>query len=228
MRVAMIDAGAAVEYENPMDVLDFDAMRAAPVSGDPFTHILVPCFVKPAVLPAVVADLPVMRARGSFPIGALALGPAARAMTAGLESETFREIVAEKFGLDLAGAPLMTTLRGNSGDKDGQIHTDSSAKRVTILLYLNPSAGDAWSAKAGCLRLLRNDHDLEDYAVEVPPVDGALLVFPNRPDSWHGHKRFIGRRYVIQMNYMTNSGRARSELRRHQISAFMKRLRSVA
>jgi hypothetical protein len=228
MRGGMIDAGAAVEYENRMDVLDFDAMRAAPVSGDPFTHILVPCFVKPAVLPSVVADLPVMRARGSFPIGALALGPAARAMTAGLESETFRGIVAEKFGLDLAGAPLMTTLRGNSGEKDGQIHTDSSAKRVTILLYLNPSAGDAWSAKAGCLRLLRNDHDLEDYAVEVPPVDGTLLVFPNGPTTWHGHKTFVGSRYVLQMNYMTTSTKAKAEMRRHHLSAFVKRLTRAA
>jgi hypothetical protein len=228
MRCRVIDGGAAVEYENPMDVLDFDAMRAAPVSSDPFTHILVPCFVKPAVLPAVVADLPAIKARGSFPIGALSLGAAAKAMTAGLESATFRGIVAEKFGLDLAGAPLMTTLRGNSGEKDGQIHTDSSAKRVTILLYLNPAAGDAWAAKAGCLRLLRNDHDLEDYAVEVPPVDGTLLVFPNGPNTWHGHKTFVGSRYVLQMNYMTTSTKAKAEMRRHHLSAFVKRLTRAA
>jgi hypothetical protein len=211
-----------------MDVLDFDAMRAAPVSSDPFTHILVPFFVKPAVLPAVVADLPAMRARGSFPIGALRLGRAARAMAEGLESETFRGIVAEKFGLDLAGAPLMTTLRGNSGEKDGQIHTDSSAKRVTILLYLNPAAGDAWAAKAGCLRLLRNDRDIEDFAVEVPPVDGTLLVFPNGPTTWHGHKQYVGQRYVLQMNYMTTSTKAKAEMRRHHISALVKRLTRAA
>jgi hypothetical protein len=75
---------------------------------------------------------------------------------------------------------------------------------------------------------LRSETDLEDYAVEVPPVDGTLLVFPNSPTSWHGHKRFIGQRYVIQMNYMTTGARARSELRRHQLSAFMKRLRGGA
>jgi hypothetical protein len=212
----------------PDGPLDFEAFRAAVVAVSPYPHVLVPNFVKPAALREVVAALPQMRSRGSFPIGALRLGAAAQAVVQGLEGPEFRAVTAAKFGLDLHAAPLMTTLRGQSTDYDGQIHTDSSAKRVTILLYLNPGSGNEFADQKGCLRLLRSGTDLEDYAVEVPPVDGALLVFPNRPDSWHGHKRFIGRRYVIQMNYMTNSGRARSELRRHQISAFMKRLRSVA
>src|SRR5271165_3646581 len=137
---------------HPMDVADFSALRAAPVSAAPFSHILLERFITPEALPAVVADLPPMKGRGSFPIGALKLGPAAKAAIAALEGGEFRAIVAEKFGLDLAGAPLMTTLRGNSGAQDGQIHTDSSAKRVTILLYLNPGKGDAWARQEGCLR----------------------------------------------------------------------------
>jgi hypothetical protein len=211
-----------------MDILDFDRLRAAAVSSDPYAHILLPKFVKPSALPAVVADLPGMRARGSFPIGALKLGAAARALVAGLEGDEFRAIIAEKFGLDLQGAPLMTTLRGNSGEKDGQIHTDSSAKRVTILLYLNPGAGEAWARQEGCLRLLRNGADLENYVVEVPPTDGALLVFPNGPTTFHGHKQFVGQRYVIQMNYMTTSTKAKAEMRRHHFSAFVKRLTHAA
>jgi hypothetical protein len=207
-----------------MNILDFEGLRAAPVSADPFTHVLLPRFVKPVALGAVVAALPAMRGRGSFPIGALKLGAAARDLISGLESETFRSITAEKFGLDLAGAPVMTTLRGNSGEKDGQIHTDSSAKRVTILLYLNPSGADSWARQEGCLRLLRDGENLENYAVEVPPVDGTLLVFPNGPTTWHGHKKFAGQRYVIQMNYMTTSTKAKAEMRRHHLSAFVKRL----
>ena len=211
-----------------MDILDFDRLRSAEVARDPFTHILLPRFVKPEALGAVAAALPAMRGRGSFPIGALRLGAAARAAVAGLEGDTFRTIVAEKFGLDLKGAPLMTTLRGNSGEKDGQIHTDSSAKRVTILLYLNPGNGEAWARQEGCLRLLRNGTDLENYAVEVPPVDGALLVFPNGPTTFHGHKQFVGQRYVIQMNYMTTSAKAKAEMRRHHLSALIKRLTRAA
>lgn len=212
----------------PDKPLDFEAFRAAPVAETPYPHVLVPNFVKPEVLREVVAALPHMRNRGSFPIGALRLGPAAQAVVQGLEGPEFRAVTAAKFGLDLQAAPLMTTLRGQSTDYDGQIHTDSSAKRVTILLYLNPSTGNAFTDQKGCLRLLRSATDLEDYAVEVPPVDGTLLVFPNSPTSWHGHKRFIGQRYVIQMNYMTTGAKARSELRRHHFSAFMKRLRRAA
>lgn len=208
-------------------LLDFTRLRDAPVMGDPFTHVLLPRFVLPEKLPEVVAALPAMRGRGSFPIHGLRLGEAARALVAELEGPQLRMILAEKFNLDLAGAPLMTTLRGHSGEKDGQIHTDSTAKRVTILLYLNPSGG-GWASQQGCLRLLRGPDDLEDYAVEVPPVDGTLLVFPNGPNTFHGHKTFVGQRYVIQMNYMTTSAKAMAELRRHHVSAFFKRLTRAA
>jgi hypothetical protein len=211
-----------------MDVADFNALGAAPVSPDPFPHILLERFIKPEALPAVVADLPPMKARGSFPIGALNLGPTAKAAIAALEGEQFRAIVAEKFGLDLRGAPLMTTLRGNSGAQDGQIHTDSSAKRVTILLYLNPAKGEAWAKHEGCLRLLRDPQSLDHFAKEVPPVDGTLLIFPNGPTTWHGHKQFVGQRYVVQMNYMTTSTKAKAEMRRHHLSAFIKRLTKAA
>jgi hypothetical protein len=211
-----------------MDILDFARFRAAAVAADPFAHVLLPNFVKPEALGAVVKDLPAMRGRGSFPVGALRLGPAALSLVAGLEGAEFRAITAEKFGLDLGEAPVMTTLRGNSGEKDGQIHTDSSAKRVTILLYLNPSQGAAWAAQKGCLRLLRGPEDLEDYAVEVPPTDGTLLVFPNGPTTWHGHRQFVGQRYVIQMNYMTTGAKAKAEMRRHHVSAFIKRLTRAA
>jgi len=161
-------------------------------------------------------------------VEALRLGPAAKALVAGLEGAEFRAITAAKFSLALDEAPVMTTLRGNSGEKDGQIHTDSSAKRVTILLYLNPSAGEAWQEQNGCLRLLRGPEDLENYAVQVPPVDGTLLVFPNGPNTWHGHRPFVGQRYVIQMNYMTTSAKAKAEMRRHHVSAFVKRLTRAA
>jgi hypothetical protein len=106
--------------------------------------------------------------------------------------------------------------------KDGQIHTDSHAKRVTALLYLNPP-NPSFAQQEGCLRLLRGPDDLEDYAAEVPPTRGTLLVFPNGPNTWHGHRTFVGQRYSIQLNYMTNDDKAHSELRRHRLSALVKR-----
>jgi len=211
-----------------MDVVNFEALRAAPVANDPFPHILLPRFIRPEALPAVFADLPPMKGRGSFPIEAVRLGVAAQAAINALQSPEFRQITADKFGLDLNGAPSMVTLRGNSGPQDGQIHTDSSAKRVTILLYLNPGNGMEWEQAPGRLRLLRGPDDLENYAAEVPPVDGTLLVFPNGPTTWHGHKTYVGQRYVVQMNFMTTSMKAKTEMRRHHLSAFIKRLTRAA
>jgi hypothetical protein len=206
-----------------MVILDFAALNATPVDPTPFRHVVVPHFVPPAALEAVVADLPAMANGGSFPTTALRLGPAARALITELEGTAFRRAVAEKFALDLAAAPTMVTLRGRSREKDGRIHCDSTSKEVTVLLYLNPRSA-AWAKQEGCLRLLRRADDLDDYAVEVPPVDGTLLVFPNAENAWHGHKTYVGQRYVVQLNYMTNDSGARSELRRHRISAFVKRL----
>ena len=207
--------------------LDYQALRAAPTAADPFAHVVVPGFVPAADLRDVVDALPDIGAGGSFPPEAVRLGPAARALMDELERPALRDAIAAKFALDLSDAPTMVTLRGRSREKDGRIHCDSGAKRVTVLLYLNP-ADAAWAEQGGSLRLLRGPDDIEDFAVEVPPVDGTLLVFPNGPGTWHGHRRHVGRRYVVQLNYMTADAAARSELRRHRISAVLKRLTRAA
>jgi hypothetical protein len=203
--------------------LAYDALLAGPVAVDPFPHIVVPGFVPADELSGVVRDLPEMPRGGSFPPESLRLGPRARALMAELAGARFRDAVGSLFGLDLKQAPVMITLRGRTREKDGRIHCDSTAKRVTVLLYLNPLT-EAWQNQDGCLRLLRGPDDLEDYAVEVAPVNGTLLVFPNGPTAWHGHRSFVGQRYAVQLNYMTNDDAARSELRRHRISAIVKRL----
>ena len=206
---------------------DFAKLAATPVATDPFPHVVVPNFVPPELLRAVVADLPPLNRRGSFPVDSVPLGPAARALMAAMEGPRLKAEIARLFGLDLADAPTMVTLRGWTGSNDGRIHCDSRAKRVTVLLYLNPRT-EAWDRQEGCLRLLRGPDNLEDFVVEVPPVDGTLLVFPNGPTAWHGHRTFVGQRYSIQLNYMTSDRKARSELRRHRWSAFVKRLTRAA
>lgn len=207
--------------------LDYAALDATPAATEPFPHVVVRDFVPPQSLRAVLADLPPIAARGSFPASALTLGPAARELMQAMEGPRLRDAIARKFALDLSDAPTMVTLRGMTTQRDGRIHCDSTAKRVTVLLYLNP-ASEAWARQEGCLRLLRNADDLEDYTVEVPPVDGTLLVFPNGANTWHGHRSFAGRRYSVQLNYMTTDAKARSELRRHRLSALMKRLTRAA
>ena len=207
--------------------LDYAALSSVPVTTEPFRHLLVRDFVPPTSLRQVLGDLPPISQRGSFPIEAVRLGPAARALTTELQGPRLREALAARFGLDLGDAPTMLTLRGWTTEREGHIHVDSVAKRVTVLLYLNQEA-QAFGQHEGCLRLLHGPNDLEDYAVEVPPVDGTLLAFPNGADTWHGHKVFSGRRYSMQLNYMTTDERARSELRRHRLSALVKRLTRAA
>ena len=210
-----------------MTNLDYTRLAATPVAAAPFPHIVVPDFVPPARLATVVGALPALEKRGSFPPDSVRMGAAARDLMAEMEGPRLRSAIAAKFGIDLDGAPTMVTLRGRTEAKDGRIHTDSTAKRVTVLLYLNPDT-EAWAQRDGCLRLLRGPDDLEDFAVEVPPVNGTLLVFPNGPATWHGHRQYVGKRYAVQLNYMTSDGKARSELRRHRISAFVKKLTMAA
>jgi hypothetical protein len=210
-----------------MDMLDLDRFKSTPVATDPFLHMVVPNFVRPEWLTAVVNAIPPIGARGSVPVEALRLGSAAADLMTAMAGSAVREAIAEKFALDLRDAPVMVTVRGQTGARDGQIHCDSAAKRVTILLYLN-AADAAWDRQEGCLRLLRGPDNLEDFAVEVPPVNGTLLVFPNGPDTWHGHKTFIGKRITVQMNYMTDDAHAKYEMRRHRVSALFKRLSRVA
>ncbi len=205
------------------DLLDFAALTRAPTFDDPFPHLLVRDFVPPAALANVIADLPEIAGGGSYPPSALRLRGAAAALVHELEGPRLRDAIADRFALDLGDSRTMLTMRGRTREKDGRIHTDSTAKLVTVLLYLNPASAE-WSRQEGCLRLLRGPDDLEDYAVEVPPVDGTLLVFPNGPTTYHGHKSFVGRRYAIQLNYMADDAKARHELRRHRLSALAKRL----
>ena len=210
-----------------MIALDYAQLDATPVARDPFAHVVVPDFVPPDGLRAVIHDMPPLDKRGSFPTDAVRLGPAAASLMHEMEGERLRGIIARKFDLDLTTAPTMLTLRGRTEAKDGRIHCDSTAKRVTVLLYLNQTT-DAFARQDGCLRLLRGPGNLEDYVVEVPPVNGTLLIFPNGAESWHGHRSFTGRRYSVQLNYMTSDAKARSELRRHRLSAFVKKLTMAA
>lgn len=207
--------------------LDYAKLIATPIANDPFPHVVVPDFVPPASLLAVLAGLPPLAKRGSFPTDAVRLGPDAKALMEAMEGPALRTAIERLFALDLHDAPTMVTLRGWTGERDGRIHCDSLAKRVTVLLYLNPET-DAWGRREGCLRLLRGSRDLEDFVVEVPPVNGTLLVFPNGPATWHGHRQFVGQRYSVQLNYMTTDDKARSEMRRHRVSAFVKRLTRAA
>lgn len=201
--------------------IDLSAFEAATLAREPFAYMMVPRFVRPEAMVAINADYPLIAHSGSFPLPTLDYGPAFARFMAAIQGPEFTAAVERKLGVDLKGRPTMVTARGQSAAKDGQIHTDSRTKLITVLIYMN----NAWEADAGRLRLLRGPHDLEDVIAEVPPDEGTLVIFKNEPNAWHGFHAFEGPRRVIQLNWVTDMGVVKREQFRHRVSAFFKKLR---
>ena len=203
-----------------MQEVDLVAFRATPLIPEPFEHLIVPGFVKAEARAAIHADYPRIDAPGSFPVSELTYGPAFASLLATLTGPEVRAAFEEKFAIRLKDRPTTLTVRGRCGPKDGHIHTDQASKIITVLIYLNPS----WEQSGGRLRLLRSAHDLDDVLVEVPPVEGTLVAFRRRDNSYHGHKPFLGPRRVIQLNWVTGQGARHYAHLRHRVSAWLKKL----
>jgi SM-20-related protein len=206
-----------------MAYLDMRLLEATPVQHDPFDYLIVPNLVVPDRLDDVVRDFPVVPGPGSHPPDELRINGHFKALMDEMESPAFRQVIERKFGLDLSARPTMYTVRGYTRQTDGSIHTDSTTKIITVLLYLNQK----WDADGGRLRLLRNGQDLENYVAEVPPDGGTLLVFRRSDNSWHGHQPFAGQRRAIQMNWVTSRDVVATEQRRHRMSTRLKKIRNL-
>ncbi len=202
-----------------MSLLDLARFAETPLARQPYEHVVVPGFVRAGALAAIRASYPAIDQPGSFPVNGLGYGEGFAELLAELEGPALRAAVEAKFGIDLAGRPTIVTARGQCGERDGNIHTDSKSKLITMLIYLN----EPWEPSGGRLRLLRSPADIEDYAVEVPPEGGLMLAFRRGARSFHGHKRFIGPRRVVQLNWVANRGHVLWDLARHRVSAWLKR-----
>ncbi len=200
--------------------MHIEKLRTATLSTDPFDFVYVPEMLSRDELTAVVRDFPEVPAGGSFDVTTLRHGPAFRALLQDLQTDAFRAQIAQKFAIDLDRLPLHITARGQVRGRDGGIHTDSREKVLTGLLYLNPE----WTEAGGRLRLLRGGADIDDYAVEIPPVAGNMLVFRRSASSWHGHLPSKGRRLSLQFNWVTDDRYVKRELARHRLSGWIKRL----
>ncbi|NIX75511.1 2OG-Fe(II) oxygenase [Microvirga terricola] len=205
-----------------MSYLDFGALAKTPLTKQPFDYVIVPNFVKPEAFRKVVSDFPDVPGAGSHPPAELKIRGHFAELIKELHGDAFRKAVEEKFDIDLSGRPTMYTVRGFLRKKDGSIHTDSTTKIITVLLYLN----EDWDFDGGRLRLLNNGTDLEDYVTEVPPVNGTLLVFRRSDNSWHGHKPYEGRRRAIQFNWVTEAKVVTKEQSRHRLSTRLKKIKS--
>jgi len=220
--MSVVDLEIGSEFDlDAISMLDLEAFRAAPLQREPFEYLVLPGFVRAEVCDAINQDYPRISKPGSFPLEETRYGAAFGALARELQGDRLRIAFEEKFGVHLEDRPIMMTVRSRCWEKDGNIHTDSASKIITILIYMNPR----WEETGGRLRLLRSATDLEDFAAEVPPEEGTLVAFRRSDLSFHGHKRFIGPRLVIQVNWVTNAEALRVHTGRHRVSAFFKRFR---
>lgn len=199
--------------------LNIAKLQTAKVETEPYQYVIVPGFLPPETVRRLNATYPKIEKGGSYPIESLDQNMTIKEVIDELDGPEFERVIAEKFGVDIAGRPKMYSLRGYTRAKDGQIHTDSKDKIITVLLYLNEN----WQQPGGRLRILKNGHDVDDFAAEVPPDNGTLLVFKRSDNSWHGHHPFDGQRRSLQMNWMTSEGSKGFHAIRHKISAVVKK-----
>lgn len=202
-----------------MKTINLEALRAGTVKTDPFPYLIVPNFVQSEMLPAIEVDYPDVAVAGSVPLPSLKYGPAFDQFMRDIRGPEMTALVAEKFNIDLSAKPTTVTVRGMCRPTDGQIHTDSKTKLITVLIYMN----GIWEQPGGRLRLLRSPDNLNDIVDEVPPNQGTMIVFRNQPNAWHGHESFSGPRRAIQLNWVSSQGVVWREQMRHRFSAFVKK-----
>lgn len=200
--------------------LNIEKLMSARVETEPYMYTIVPGFLTPDTVRRINATYPKIDKGGSYPIESLESNMVIKEVIDELDGPDFQRAISERFGVDLEGRPKMYSLRGYTRAKDGQIHTDSRDKIITVLLYLNEN----WQQPGGRLRILKNGHNVDDYVAEVPPDNGTLLVFKRSDNSWHGHHPFEGPRRSLQMNWMTSEGSKGFHAIRHKISAAVKKV----
>jgi len=201
-----------------LSIIDVDKVYNTKLETSPYEYIVVSDFIKEEWKDKLIESYPKVKAAGSFPLSTLSVSSEFMQLIDELNSDAFRRAVEKKFSLDLEGKPTMFTVRGKCRLKDGQIHTDSETKIITVLLYMNPS----WENQAGGRLRLLNSNNIDDIKTEISPNVGTLLVFKRCGHSYHGHLSFEGPRKVIQMNWVTDQKVVDKEQNRHRWSAVFK------
>jgi SM-20-related protein len=203
-------------------ILDLEGLaRLAPRSA-PYEHVVMPNFIKLEHQAQVLADFPLIADAGLYTPDELNISGMFALTMNELMGKEFEIAMSKAFNLDLSKYPKVYTVRGHTRAKDGSIHTDSTTKVVTVLVYFN---ANPWPQETGRLRILRSGTDLSDYSEEVPPSGGMLLAFKRSEKSWHGHPPFEGERRAIQLNWVTSDWVVKKDELRHKLSAKLKAIK---
>ncbi|SFU78748.1 2OG-Fe(II) oxygenase superfamily protein [Methylobacterium sp. 174MFSha1.1] len=202
-----------------LSILDVDAVRAAPVSHDPYHYFLGRQVLRSEAIADLKRDFPAIAKPGYLTVDEVQLTGRFKDLIEELESDDFSRVLGEKFGLDLVSCPRLTTIMRRSQPKYGAIHTDGPSKVMTLLVYMN----DEWDApEAGRLRVLYDGERFEPYAVEVPPTMGTMFAFLRADNSWHGHRPFEGERRVVQVAWVKDAAELERKRKRNRTAQFLK------
>ena len=201
-------------------ILKLDALKQAPVHQSPYPYFVVENAILDNEVQSVIQDFPSIKQGGSFNLEDVEIKPNFDRLLKSIDTPEFRKILTEKSDVDVMEHPMMITLRGHSRQKDGRIHTDSKSKLLTILIYLNES----WEHETGRLRILNNQHDMNDYVAEINSGPGDLVAFKVTENGWHGYIPYEGQRQSIQINFLTSDKANAKHRFVHGLSAKFKKL----
>jgi SM-20-related protein len=203
-------------------ILDLEGLARLPTRTAPYEHLVMPDFIKREHQAQVLADFPAISDAGLYTPDELVISGQFATTMHELMGAEFEQAMSKAFNLDLSKYPKVYTVRGHTRAKDGNIHTDSTTKVVTVLVYFN---ANPWPQETGRLRILRSGTDLNDFSEEVPASGGMLLAFKRSAKSWHGHPPFEGQRRAIQLNWVTSEWVIKKDELRHKLSAKIKALK---
>ena len=201
-------------------MLNFELIKKAEINSEFYPFFTVQdVFINKQDHKKIAADFPVLNKGGSFPSSSVSYGESIQSLLDCLEGDQMRNILENKFGIDLKDKPVVSTFRGYSRIKDGKIHSDSKTKIITVLLYLN----EKWDESNGLLRMLKENNNIDNYITEIPASMGSMVAFKVTNDCWHGFIPYEGKRCSIQLNYLYKEALSQHKIR-HKLSSFFKKL----
>lgn len=201
-------------------MIKLDALKNITVQEKPYPYFILNNVIQDDEVQNVIQDFPDIKHGGSFNLNDVELKPNFDRFLKSFDTPEFRQILTEKFDVNVMDHPMMITLRGYSRAKDGRIHTDSKTKLLTILIYLNES----WDAPTGRLRILNSKDNIDDYVAEIDSGPGTLVAFKVTENGWHGYVPYEGKRQSIQINFLTSENANAKHRFFHGLSAKFKKL----
>jgi len=200
-------------------MLNYELIKKAEINSEFYPFFKVQdAFLNKQDHKKIAIDFPNINKGGSFPSDSVSYGESIQSLLDSLEGDQMRNILENKFQVDLKDKPVVSTFRGYSRMKDGKIHSDSKTKIITVLLYLNEN----WDKGSGLLRMLREEDNIDNYITEIPASMGSMVAFKVTNNCWHGFIPYEGKRCSIQLNYLYKEALSQHKIR-HKLSSFFKK-----